>query len=125
MKYTVNCLNCGKEFTAKTRRAKYCSDYCRVDYNRKIKLPKIWTPVSETNEPKKFNGSKTKAIEFDEVGAYQSNDPTITLKDIKAGILKTINDKKEEIGRLGSGPLALRIKKKLEADIQSLQNQLK
>lgn len=57
MEYSKECLNCGKPFISKTRRAKFCSDYCRVDFNRKKAkedaLPKEWVQVEEVSKPKK------------------------------------------------------------------------
>lgn len=35
MEYPKVCENCGKKYKAKHRRGKFCSDYCRVDSNRK------------------------------------------------------------------------------------------
>ncbi|MBN1819785.1 MAG: hypothetical protein JW833_03675 [Prolixibacteraceae bacterium] len=34
---TVTCLECGKEFTPKRSTARFCSDKCRVRYNRRLK----------------------------------------------------------------------------------------
>lgn len=33
----TTCLECGKEFTPQRKTARFCSDNCRVRYNRKMK----------------------------------------------------------------------------------------
>jgi len=34
----MKCLNCGKEFEAVRSTAKYCSDKCKLDYNRGLSV---------------------------------------------------------------------------------------
>lgn len=45
------CKNCQKEFEGKTSRAAFCSDKCRVYWNRKQHPTKEITPNEVVNEP--------------------------------------------------------------------------
>jgi predicted nucleic acid-binding Zn ribbon protein len=37
VKYEVECINCSNHFPAKNNRAKFCSDKCRMQFNRRPK----------------------------------------------------------------------------------------
>ena len=45
------CLNCDTEFTPKNPKGKYCSDRCKVAYNRKKNASKIDHPVGVIYQP--------------------------------------------------------------------------
>ncbi len=44
------CLNCGNDFNPKNPKGKYCSDRCKVAYNRKKNASKIYQPGVKTVE---------------------------------------------------------------------------
>ena len=47
----AKCKNCGHEFEGKRADAKYCSDICRVIFNRNISVESV--TVSVTDNPKR------------------------------------------------------------------------
>lgn len=40
---TVKCINCGKEFTGKSKRAQFCSGACKIQFHRNKKKGSIVT----------------------------------------------------------------------------------
>lgn len=40
MEYKKHCKNCSKKYKAATKRSEFCSDYCRVQWNREQKKNK-------------------------------------------------------------------------------------
>jgi hypothetical protein len=56
MEQKKECIHCGKKFTSIHSRAKFCSDYCRVTWNRDQKKDK---PKSQKKSAPKKKGGKT------------------------------------------------------------------
>lgn len=81
------CLNCQKEFEHKREAAKYCSDKCRVMYNRRF--PKDW--VSKTQVQVLYNEMLEMAANLKGV----SFKPTIPLSQETQAVMKNLEDKNQ------------------------------
>ncbi|SRR6266849_769950 len=87
---TVKCLNCGKKLTERSQRAKFCSDACKLKFNRIKKQG--------------FTVSPTSVGDAENTGLYESNDTvdTVTATDqlfiddaAKRGLVNWYNFSKE------------------------------
>jgi hypothetical protein len=74
----MECKQCGSSFSAKTKRAKYCSDKCRVLYHRS-------KPVGETAVVEDAVGDsldEALTLLWDEAASVEDEDTTITQRVI-------------------------------------------
>ena len=53
----AECMNCGHEFEGKRADAKYCSDICRVIFNRNIKVEPVTDNVTDTKPERTAQGN--------------------------------------------------------------------
>lgn len=105
------CKRCGNEFTPKNPKGKFCSDKCRVYWNRgKIKF------VSTT--PESYDGEKMKPNIIDE--PLQWLEPT-PKQEINAKIIYYETEK----AKLGTGSLANSMRYFYDKKIAELRKQLK
>lgn len=115
------CKYCGEKMDAKTTRQEFCSDKCRVYWNRD---QNINYPKAEEIDVKNTDWGKpvaSKTIEISRNVLWLGNDNKLTPELIQA----KIDEYEAEIGTLGKGQWADIRKNGLQKKIAELKKQLK
>lgn len=98
MEHKKQCENCGKKYKSKTKRSRFCSDYCRVDWNRKKAREEKSKPKTPPKKGKlvfKGKGDKKKVVfKPTRNGKIQMHDSTTAAKydQLSYGVDKFVAD---------------------------------